>query len=702
MPAFGLALYRAYRSRSIRPDSVPADVRDDEQVLITYAGAGLPSAFESMSFADLSEAIEQGQQERVHSRVKGKIVLLFPDPTAGPLRQTSLGNELPEGLLQAHLVNTIMTGHRPRKLASPWAVLVPIALSGLLVWTLLKTRGGRGIAVGAGLILAYAIVVVAAVNFIGLILPVVIPLSAGLFGLLGAVVWGHVLAGARERVLERDTLRLQQDLVAVREALVCRENAVEALEEDRDHARAAADVSASTLGNQVEEARAQEAAARRRVQELEEELHGLRAAGADAGQLGDASLDRLRQECESLGIITRDPHTLALFRDLKKGARSMLPVLLLGEPGTGKELFARAAHRLSPRSGKAFITVNMAAISPDLFESELFGHVKGSFTGAVSDRRGYFELAQGGTIFLDEIGDLRLDHQAKLLRVLQDKTFYRVGATAPTTVDVRVIAATNRDLQRGVSEGWFREDLYFRLKGLVLDLPALRERVQDIRPIAEHCLQQVIAPAGREPVRLSQEAVAALETCRWRGNIRELRHCLEQAIALADQPILTRADLRLKDDESSGEPMGAASGILPDQAGDAAVLTCLRDHRFDMQATARALNWDRSTVTQRLKGLCFQALADFGGDRDKAAQALAGEATLVRAVELKLMDYYGHLLKTIHTFRTPDEAISACRRRFKNLPDRHFRAAERLIRNDFAQRADSPSPSSHPDKQGVS
>jgi len=262
-------------------------------------------------------------------------------------------------------------------------------------------------------------------------------------------------------------------------------------------------------------------------------------------------------------------------------------------------------------------------------------------------------------------------------------------------VDVRIIAATNRDLQRGVSEGWFREDLYFRLKGLVLQLPALRDRVQDIPAIAEHCLQDLISQSGRPTVRLSQDALIALQAFRWKGNIRELRHCLEQAVALADHPVLTRADLRLKGDDAGAGHELAAGGILPDQAGDAVVLTCLREHRFDMQATARALNWDRSTVTQRLKGLCFQALADSAGDRDKAAQALAGEPNLVRTVELKLMDYYGHLVKTIQTFRDPDEAVAACRRRFKNLPDRHFRAAERLIHNYFAQRgkdASSPSP----------
>src|SRR4029079_16253476 len=154
-------------------------------------------------------------------------------------------------------------------------------------------------------------------------------------------------------------------------------------------------------------------------------------------------------------------------------------------------------HRLSPRTGRAFVAVNMAAISPELFESELFGHIKGSFTGARTDRRGYFELANHGTIFLDEIGDLRLDHQSKLLRVLQEKSFYRVGATTPTTVDVRIVAATNRDFQRGAYEGWFREDLYFRLTGVVFQLPPLRERPADVPLLSNSILTEVATQMGR-------------------------------------------------------------------------------------------------------------------------------------------------------------------------------------------------------------
>ena len=314
--------------------------------------------------------------------------------------------------------------------------------------------------------------------------------------------------------------------------------------------------------------------------------------------------------------------------------------------------------------------------------------MKGSFTGATGDRRGYFGLADHGTIFLDEIGDLRMDHQSKLLRVLQDKSFYRVGATTPTTVDVRIVAATNRDLQKGVSEGWFREDLYFRLSGMVFHLPPLRERTGDIPLLADIFLDQLAEQIGKPVPQLTNEALRALTEHDWKGNVRELRHCLEQAVTLNDGALLTRDSLRLG--EERGQATGRTGQTVPDLAGDAAVLNCLRRHGFDMQSTAKTLGWDRSTVTQRLKGLCFQALVEAKGDQAKAALDIAGDPTHLRTAELKLRDYYDHLQSVIEPFTTAEEALADCRRRFKNLPERHFAAVETLVHRHFHQ--DRPVP----------
>ena len=506
---------------------------------------------------------------------------------------------------------------------------------------------------------------------------------------VGALLWRQLVSAHRVRDLEHEIVRVRSELSTTSDALVRQESSVEALEEDLEAARQAVLRStgaerelvraSDALREQLAGARAQEEETRERLQKLEGELLGLRAVEVRrTTPLPDAERERLRAACERMGIVTADPTILTMFRDLERAAPSSLAILITGEPGTGKELFARAAHRLSSRAGGPFVAVNVAAIPAGLFESELFGHVRGSFTGAVADRRGLFEQAQHGTIFLDEVGDLQADHQAKLLRVLQEKTFYRVGASRPTEVDVRVIAATNRDLEQGIVDGWFREDLYFRLKGLVLRLPPLRDRIGDVALLAPRLVAESAAELGRPDVKLSGEALRALQRQPWPGNIRELQNCLRQAVALGDGPAITEADLRLSSQVKPG--VGRA---LADPDGDAAVLDCLRLHRFDMRATAEALGWDRSTVTQRLKGLGFRALVESASDRARAALELAGDPALARTVEVKLREYHEHLLRSVEGFDSADQAVLACRRRFKNLPERHFRSLELLVRESL-------------------
>lgn len=687
VPSFGLKLFEL-----ARPQAHPTIT--DTTALVNYAGDGSLGSLPAISFASLWDALEAHQEERLDGWFKDKVVVFLPDPMPPVTWSLPTGHVVTASAIHLHLLNMLLTDNRVCRLGMMSSNLVILLLAGLIAWCLLHARGSQALATTGAIIILYGCVLVATLAFAHLVLPLALPLSATTIVFVGTILWSHLTAGQRMGLLERDMLLVQQEAAAVREALVLRENRAEALQEDLDAARATVaqstgrqeDLSrtADSLRTELADVQAQEEAARQKLDDLSRELAGLRAVAESSTTLGDAELEPLRDECRKQGIITKNHNLLGLFRDLKKGAKSQLPVLLLGEPGTGKELFARAIHQLSSRSSKSFIAVNMAAISPELFESELFGHVRGSFTGATTDRRGYFELAHHGTLFLDEIGDLRLEHQGKLLRVLQEKTFYRVGATTPTTVDVRVVAATNRDLQRGVSEGWFREDLYFRLKGLVFRLPPLQDRKDDIGLLAEHCLADQARQLGRVAPKLTQESLDALLLHEWKGNVRELRQCLEQAVALAEGPLLTKGDLRLQAAVSvASSDRARAPKVLPEPAGDAAVLDCLRLNGFDMQATAKALGWDRSTVTQRLKGLCFQILVDTSGDKAQAAATLAGDPSLTRTVELKLMDYYEHLLATIQPFATVEEALLDCKRRFKNLPDRHFRSVETLVRQHF-------------------
>ncbi len=262
---------------------------------------------------------------------------------------------------------------------------------------------------------------------------------------------------------------------------------------------------------------------------LEREVEVLRARVDERDRLGD--------------LLGRSPRMHEVFSTLRRVAESPATVIIRGESGTGKELAARAIHALSPRAAGPFVAVNCAAIPRSLIESELFGHERGAFTDARERRIGKFEAAAGGTLFLDEIGELDAAIQAKFLRALEERQIERLGGAEPIEVDVRVVAATNRDLERDVAEGRFRADLFYRIQVVPIDLPPLRERREDIRLLAEHFLEEARAQAGRGPEDLSADALAALERFPWPGNVRELKNAIEHAVALADGDAVEVEDL---------------------------------------------------------------------------------------------------------------------------------------------------------------
>ncbi|HEY3806991.1 MAG TPA: sigma-54 dependent transcriptional regulator [Kofleriaceae bacterium] len=290
-----------------------------------------------------------------------------------------------------------------------------------------------------------------------------------------------------------------------------------------------------------------------------------------------------------------DPAMQPVTVAIDKVAKTSATVLLLGESGTGKEVAARAVHELGSRAGKPFMAINCAALSETLLESELFGHEKGAFTGATERKRGRLELADGGTFFLDEVGELKAELQAKLLRVLQERRFERVGGSRTLEVDVRWIAATNRDLRAMIDAGTFREDLYHRLAVFPIKLPPLRDRRSDLIPIAKNLLHRVAADLGRPVPKLTTAAEQRLLAATWRGNVRELANALERAAILADGAIIDAPHIWL--DEPSATPRATPGGIRP-----------LADLEHDA---------------------IIAALDHVGGNRRKAAELLGiGERTL--------------------------------------------------------------------------
>ncbi len=331
---------------------------------------------------------------------------------------------------------------------------------------------------------------------------------------------------------------------------------------------------------------------------LEREVARLRDEVARRQQLG--------------GLIGRSAPMQELFRSIERVAQSKASVLIRGESGTGKELVAQAIHQLSPRRAGPFVAVNCAAIPDTLLESELFGHERGAFTDARDQRIGRFEAAAGGTLFLDEIGEIAPAVQAKLLRALQERVIERLGGTAPIEVDVRIVAATNRDLEASIEAGSFRSDLYYRINVVPLAIPPLRGRREDIPLLVDHTLARMAAEGARPVEGLSPEAMELLQNYAWPGNVRELENAIERAVALSDRLVLDPVD-------------------LPEAVVDGARVSTLRD-----QVRAGRLGFEEAVVRFESE-LLREALEASDWNQTRAAEQLG-----ITRRQLKLkMDRYG-------------------------------------------------------------
>lgn len=328
-----------------------------------------------------------------------------------------------------------------------------------------------------------------------------------------------------------------------------------------------------------------------------------------------AHLD-LREENSRLRDVSTAPYEIigdsgamrALVDKIKKVGATPARVLITGENGTGKELVARALHKHSPRARKTFIEVNCAAIPGELIESELFGHMKGSFTGATADRAGKFEQANGGTLFLDEIGDMSLAAQAKVLRVLQDNVITRIGGARSISVDVRVIAATNKNVEAEIAAGRFREDLYYRLNVVPIHVPSLREHREDIPALVSYFIAVLTEREGIVPRRMAESAMEKLKSFDWPGNVRELRNTVERLLILASGPEITSRDVerlagaRAADDTGLGNLTQCRTfEEFKDAAERAYLLGKLREFDWNVSETARAVEMPRSNLYKKIE-----------------------------------------------------------------------------------------------------
>ncbi len=443
-----------------------------------------------------------------------------------------------------------------------------------------------------------------------------------------------------------------------------------------------------------------------------------------AGSLGRMSLAELRRRFPiTQEIVGSSPAFERAFREIAMVAPSRCPVLVLGETGTGKELAARAIHALSPRADRPFEVVDCGSIPRELIESELFGHVRGAFTGATRDRRGAFELANGGTLFLDEIGELPSGAQTRLLRVIQEGRFRRVGDERATQVDVRVVAATNRDLLAEVKGGRFREDLYYRLNVFCIRLPSLRDRRGDIALLVSHVLDRLADDLGGPPPRLPAAILRRLEEHPFPGNIRELRNVLT-ALVLRTQgrvPGLEDLESIIEHSQFDGPPSAGSGGgsmaepydggerasrerrVEPDYGDEdddtssrplkrdiettgAWVLDQLRRCDFNLSQAERSLARlrrspagraaapvsDRSSLTYYFQGECFKAFAAAQFDLKRAARAIAVLPDLEERARARLTGYLEFVIEITSEASGDDDARARCRSRLPKLPAPYF------------------------------
>ncbi len=338
-----------------------------------------------------------------------------------------------------------------------------------------------------------------------------------------------------------------------------------------------------------------------------EELRAVVARAAEVSAQREAVEELAAELDEAYGfeeIIAHSPAMKAILQTVAKVAPTDLPILLLGRSGTGKDLLANAIHRRSQRADQRLVAINCAGLSETLLEDELFGHVKGAYTGATSDRPGRFEHASGGTLFLDEIGDMPLAMQAKLLRVLENGEIVRVGANDPVRVNVRIISATNADLEEKVANKEFREDLYFRIKGITIDVPPLCDRRDDIPPLIDHFIAQANAAHGRNVNSVSPEAKRLLMAYPWPGNIRQLRNAIEHMVVLADGRQLQVGDIPAEvtgTAPANGDTITALAGMSLEEAEKHLI-----DHTLTMvdgnrEQAAKMLGIGERTLYRKIK-----------------------------------------------------------------------------------------------------
>ncbi len=630
-------------------------ILDQGYVRLNYSGG--TSSLHTIHFVDFLQAYGERSsqpQPALLTSLKGKIILIGVIAEGrSSFVATPYAAKFPAVGVHATAIHNIL--HSNFLVSPAWWVCLAISfLLGLAAFVMIfRFREFRGLLLTIGLFALYCLLDVLILIIIDLSLPLAIP------GIVVLLV--SFLTVVYERNIMKETVtELAREKDEITRQLRLKESRVQELEKRL------------TLSSQ------QNTPAVSLVEELERQKRALeelssRAADLQVYQPEESGDDGTPEAF--CGIIYSPTGKMApLIAMVRKIASGDANVMISGESGTGKELIARAIHSESPRREKPFIAVNCGALSESLLESELFGHERGAFTGAVKERTGRFELANGGTIFLDEIADTSEAFQVKLLRVVQEGEFERVGGIKTLKVDVRIIAATNKNLKQEIMAKRFREDLYYRLNVISLHLPPLHERKSDIPHLAAHFLNR-----ENTSVQFSANAMNALVNYEWRGNIRELESIVKRAVILAQSE--DRTLVRTKD-----LPPEIIAQFSDTRNIEEKIITSLREKKFSRSAitdTASELGgFNRGTIAEYFRGYCFKILNEQDWDIEKTSLAIAGtiDDQLLDKVRKKLDEYMTNIRSSVDRQQTFDENMQLLKPKYKNLPLRYHKYLDELIK----------------------
>ena len=629
----------------------------DGEVTLNYTG-GLQSlrSFPIVRFLQSYDVMISGGEPALPIReVKDKVVLIGVIAEGrSSFVETPFAKQFPSIALHATFIHDLLNNTFLSELHSLGVVALPLIV--LLISIVLMTSVRDSFGLGGVLLLMLLLIVLSFLLFVNNSL--LLPVTPSIF-VAGCVAAGMLVYKHRIMRSQVDTLSTEKD--TIERALKERETRLARIE--TEVSRAAEDHHNSETSKLLVE-----------VQRYREEISKLRSQSEDLHPFVPAEDTTGGERAELHGIIHLAGGPMAdVVTFLKKIADNNATVLLLGESGTGKELVARALHLESARRSAPFIAVNCGALTETLLESELFGHEKGSFTGATREKPGRFELAHGGSIFLDEIAETSEAFQVKLLRVLQEGTFERVGGTETRKVDVRVIAATNRDLKQWVGEKKFREDLYYRLNVLSIQLPPLRDRRADI-PVLMRSFVEAESPA----MECSASVVKVLQQHDWKGNIRELQSVVKRAALLARAE--GRVLLRIKDLPTELAALADLSLDIEER-----IVHSLREKKFSRSAMSETADdlggLNRGTIAEYFRGFCFSTFLQQRFDFDAAAGAIAGDSDEAarKRVSKKLSEYLSNATELVDRSKPLEFSIGVSRQKCKNLPQRYHSSFDQII-----------------------